>query len=224
MTPENEALGLARLNAILDQWNADQEATYTVTYPTFTTTSGLSPHTIGLAANSPTWTVTTNRPVAIMAANRWQGSGTTLVRIPITIHLDQQWWVAQSTPNIQSGIPTDLYYSPTWPNGSVYLWPVPNDAFTVELQVRLVLAQLSLSDTFTMPPGYLRALMLTLAEDLTTPLTQPLAPSLVKKAADARALIFGVNTAPVRIRTNPIGSQTSWGFNWRSRTGGGAHY
>lgn len=222
VSPQIQALALLRLNSILDLWNAKREATYTVTYPTFTTTDALSPHTIG--PSGATWTVSTQRPMEILAANRILSSGTSLARIPLNIR-DQQWWINQPTPNIEDGIPTDLYYSPSWPNGSVYLWPVPNAAFTMELQVRTILGQLATADDFSLPPGYQRALTLTLAEDLTSPLSVPLSVSLVQKGRDARSAIFGANDGPVRIVTRDAGMPSagtrSGGFNWRTGTGGG---
>ena len=215
------SLGLVRFNSLIDLANAEQIATYAVTFPTFSTTSGLSPHTIG--PTGATWTVT-QRPVAILAANRLQGSGVTLVRIPINIR-DKAWWMAQSTPNVQDGIPTDLFYDPTWDNGSVYLWPVPDAVFTIELMVRLVLSQVTaatITTTLSMPPAMYRWLMLTLAEDLCTPLSQTWTPTQAKKLAKATTAYFGNNNPPIRIATRdsgmPSGSRgPSACFNWRSR-------
>lgn len=219
-----QTLALRRVNAILDLWNAQQEATYNVTFPTFTLTPLLSPHTIG--PSGATFTVTGNRPMAIIGANLQIGNGTSLVNIPINIR-DDAWWLAQPVPNIQSGIPTDLYYSADWPNGSLYFWPVPNTAYGVQLEVRQVLAALALGTTFTMPPGYQRALTLTLAEDLATPFSVPMPPALPLKARMARAAVFGSNTnnTPVRIQTLQAGMPGSGtlgsGFNWLSGRGGG---
>lgn len=226
--PEMLDLALLRCNSILDQWNAEQIATYNVDFSTFSTTSRLSPHTIGLAANSPTWTVTTNRPVSILGANRYQGTGTGLVKIgPIEI-VDDAWWLRQPVPNIQSGIPTQLYYSPSWPNGSVYLWPVPDAVFTIELELRTVMALYAngdMSSDFSMPPGYQRALMLTLAKDLTGPLPVSWTPQQEQKLTEAMTVVFANNNAPVRIRTRQSGMMAGRGmsgaFNWRSRTSTG---
>lgn len=227
--PEMLDLALLRCNSILNLWNAQQIATYNVDFSTFSTTSGLSPHTIGLAANSPTWTVTTNRPVSILGANRIIGTGTSLVKIPITL-VDDAWWLKQSVPNIQTSIPTQLYFSPGWPNGSVYLWPVPNAVFTIELELRTVMAEFAsggLSSDFSMPPGYQRALTLTLAKDLTGPLPVSWSTDQEQKLTAATAIIFANNNPPVRIRTRQSGMMSRRGgmsgaFNWRSRQPSGS--
>lgn len=222
--PNAQSLALLRYNSILDQWNAQALAVYTVTFPTFSTVSGLNPHTIGPTTGT---FVVTQRPVSILAANRILSSGTSLAKIPITVR-DKDWYFANAVPNIQSGIPTDLYYSPSWENGSIYFWPVPNAVFTVELEVRLVLSQVTEADigaTVTWPPGYQRALMLTLAEDLVTPFTVPMPPKLEGLAREARGVIFANNNALVRIQTRqsgmPGGSGRGGGFNFRTGTGGG---
>lgn len=213
------SLGLTRFNGIVDLWNAQKIASYNVTFPTFSTTSGLSPHTIG--PTGATWTVT-QRPVAIIGANLRIGSGQTLTRLPITIR-DEAWWLAQAAPNIQSGVPTDLYYAPSWGNGSVYLWPVPNAVLTIELEVRLVLSQIAASAItadLSLPQGYSRALMLTLAEDLAGPLSQPWTPTHAQKKQQACSAVFANNNLPMRIRTRDSGmpSGRPSAFNWRSRT------
>lgn len=225
--PDLETLGLTRLNGILNQRNAQQISVYAVLFPTFTTTSGLSPHTIGVTANSPTWTVTGNRPVDIIGANYQMGSGVSLLNIGPLKKRDRAWWLAQSLPQLQTGIPTDFYYEPTWPNGSVYLWPVPNAAYVVQLETRVVLdeiAEADITDPFSMPPGYQRDLMLSLAEDLTGALSVPMPQDLPRKAREARAIVQGNNNPSVRIRTRDAGmpgGRWSGGYNYKLGTGGG---
>jgi hypothetical protein len=222
VTPvELQTLGMTRLNGILDEWNATRIATYEASFTEWTLTPALDPHTIG-----PTGTfVVTQRPVRILGANLTIGTGTSLVRYRIDVR-DAKWWEDQPVPNIQSSVPTDLYYSADWPNGSLYFWPVPTAAYGVELVVAFVLAQLTVNSAFSMPPGYQRALMLTLAEDLLSPLSQPANPMLMEKARKARAAVFGNNNDPVRIRTRDAGmpggiTGGSGGFNWRTGQGGG---
>lgn len=225
--PNFQSLALLRLNAILDQLNSDRQATYNVVFPTFTLTPNLSPHTIGPSA--ATFTVS-QRPVEILGANLLLSPGTTSeVRIPIDV-VDDAWWLSQPVPNIKASIPTAVYYSPDMPNGSLYFWPVPNTAYGLELEVRFVLAAIAQSDLGTtitvLPPGYQRALTLTLAEDLVTPFTVPMPQDLPGKAAKARAIIFQTNNQPVRIATRDAGMPggrgvTRGGFNWMTGTGGG---
>lgn len=222
---ELQELARVRYNGIINQRNARQAWAYAITFPTYTTTGGLSPHTIG---PSGTWTVT-SRPVEVLGANQQINSGTSLVNIgPLNLR-DREWWLRQAVPNIQSGVPTDLYYEPTWPNGSLYFWPVPNAAYVVQLELRTILSEIVVADVttdFSLPPGYQRDLTLTLAEDLCGPLTLPVPGSLTKKAQEARGITQSNNNPPVRIRTRQSGmpgglAGSSGGFNWRSGKGSG---
>jgi hypothetical protein len=228
--PDLQTLGLTRYNSILNQRNAARMSVYATLFPTFTTTSGLSPHTIGLTANSPTWTVTGNRPVDIDGANMQQGSGVSLLNIGPLVKRDRAWWLANALPQLQSGIPTDFYYEPTWPNGSVYLWPVPNAAITMQLELRVVLlevAEADITNDFSLPPGYQRDLTLTLAEDLCGPLSVPMPAHLPIKAREARAIVQGNNNPPLRIATWDFGmpgapsGNDGYGFNYLTGKGAG---
>lgn len=212
-------LGRVRYNSLVDLLNAQQIGTYELTFPTFTFTPLLSPHTIG-----PTGTfVVTQRPVAIIGANVLLSSGTDLTRTPINPR-NYQWWLAQPSPNITSGLPTDLYYETAWPNGKIYFWPTPTIAYDVELLVRLVLGQVTsaaLTTDLSLPPALYRTLMLMLAEDLSGPLSQQWSPSQAKKKQDACSAYFANNNAPIRIQTRDSGmpgrSNGSGYFNWRAR-------
>lgn len=203
---------LTKLARLLDNWNAERAAVYATAFATYTMTAGLSPHTIG--PTLATW-FATQRPVAIYGASLVLTGGSTGVFTGITLR-DAQWWNAQSTPELESTYPTDLYYQPDWPNGSLFFWPVPQAAYDVQLQIRVVLAELALDDVVTMPPGYLDATILTLAEDLCSAFGVPIPPTLPSKAAKARARIFANNDVTPRLRTQDAGMPSRAGgwFNW----------
>ena len=204
---------LGKLNRLLDNWNAERQAVYAEQYATYTLVPGTSPHTIGPAASSPTWTAA-QRPVSIDSVLLNLGGD---VYTPIRLR-DAQWYDAQLTPAITSDIPTDCYYNPAWPLGQLYFWPVPSTAYDVELQTRVVLANVTLPQTFTLPPGYQDAVTLTLAESLVPAFGRPGNADLSAAAAKARARIFANNVQTPRLRTQDAGMPVSGGprpyFNW----------
>lgn len=203
--PGDEAVFiLGKLNRLLDSWNAKQAAVYGDFFSLFTLTPNLQPHTIGIAANAPTFSVASSRPQTIDGANIVTGSGTSQVRYELDL-VDEDWWKSQSVRNVTSPIPSALYYANDWPNGSIYLWPVPSTAYTLELMFRLVLAQLALTDTFTLPPGYWDAITLTLAESISTPYEKQVPPDFALRARQARALVFDANDETPRISTRDAG-------------------
>lgn len=222
LDPGDATIGLGLLNRLLDNWNADQRAVYGSQIFTGTLTPSLNPHTIGIAANSPTFTVTTNRPESIDQANLIIGSGVSAYRVPLTLR-DRQWWMSLTLPNQTSTIPTDLYYEPAWPNGQIYLSLVPSAAYTLECLFRVVLAQLALATTFTLPPGYEDAITLTLQEELLVPYhvtDQAVLAVLPKQAREARARVFAANAQVPRLRTVDSGMPSGPGVGgWDYRTG-----
>lgn len=184
---------LGKLNRIFDNWNTDARAIYAAAFTRYVLTPSLSPHTIG--PDSATFTVT-QRPQAIDGASLLIGSGVSLVRLPIKVR-DKAWWQTVRVPNLQSNIPLDVYYEPTWPNGALNFWPVPSVAYAVELRTNLVLAQVALTDSFWLPPGYRDAVTLTLAESLIVPFkVRDVPPKLESDALQARARVFDANDPP----------------------------
>lgn len=204
---------LSKGNRLIDNWNAKQEAIFAVDFLTFTLIAGTQPLTIGPSAANFT---VTQRPVSIDAANVIIDNN---IRVPLTVHTDPQWWMSVQTPAVQTSLSSDLYYNPTWPNGSIYLWCLQSYPYTLELLVRKVLAELAFATNIVMPQGYWDALILTLAEDCAAPLQVQLPPLLPKKASDARAQVFANNTVVPTIQTaqpgmvaRGRGRRSNWNF------------
>lgn len=213
-------LALDKANRIINNWNADHGAAYVEEFAGHTLTPNLNPHTIG--SSGATFTVT-QRPVSIEIANLNIG-GSPATRLPITI-VNEEQYAAITVRALTSTIPLYLYYAAGWPNGSIYLWPVPTAAYSLELWTRNVLSSLTAAGTVTLPPGYEDALILTVAEGLVGPLTLPMPSALPSQAAAARGRVWANNTMIPTLTTvdsgMPHGNPTSSAFNWRTGTGGG---
>lgn len=205
--------GLSKLTRLFDNWNAERAGVYATRFATHTLVPALQPHTIGPTAYSPTFIVT-QRPVAIEWANLVVPSSPTSTRYQITIRTSE-WWGQLSSPGLSTSMPTDLYYSPDWPLGRLYLWPVPTAAYGLELNTRIVLADLGLDDEVYLPPGYRDAITRTLGEMLAP--SYPPAVADAVEAAKARARIFANNDVTPRLATADYGTQSSatW-INWRT--------
>jgi len=207
---EDAAFVLSKLNRILDNLNAERQAVYESVFATYTLTPALQPHTIG-----PTGTfVVTQRPVTIEAANLVDTTVTPNVRIPLTLR-DDAWWASVAVQGLTGTYPTDLVYSPGWPNGELTLWPVPTTALGLELQSRLVLAEVALTTTFSMPPGYRDMLILTLAEDCIGAYGRPVPSMLPSRAAAARHRVNVNNVQIPVLQTQDSGMPGGKGYyNW----------
>lgn len=218
--------GLQQYNRLLDQWNAVRDAVYVESFAQHTLTAGLNPHTFG--PSGATFTVT-QRPVSIEAVRLVLTGQTPSTRLLIMSH-DWPWYADVSVPALSTSIPTHAYYAPNWPNGSLYLWPVPDTAYPIEVWRRVLLAEIVIADignTFSLPPGYRDAIVRTLAENIALAMNVPVPASLSQKAADARAIIFANNVVIPKIQTRDSGMPNSGhggDYNYLTNLGGGRRW
>lgn len=175
---------------------------------------GLSLQTIGPDITpAPNFLLSVERPVRIVSANVIQQNVQPVVRFPIKPR-DKDWWAKQRVQTIQTTLPTDFYYRPDWPLGAIFFWPVPNFAYQVEFEIETVIALtdaagVSLTTAFAMPPGYMLALTLTLAEAICNAYEKTVSPQLARLALQARQAIIGNNTAPPRISLDDFGAPST---------------
>jgi hypothetical protein len=185
----DEALGgtdaanfLGVLNSMLDSWNTQRLFIVSV-QEVVQNVSGL-PITIG-----PSGTIVMARPVRMEdgAFIRLNGAD-----FGIT-------WVERVEYDsiVQKAQPGDLacygYYEPALPDGRIYLWPFPQTAVELHLQLMTQLtAFANLATNYVLAPGYQRALEYSLAEEL-APGRRPLTPDVMRQAANARRVIRRLN-------------------------------
>lgn len=208
---------LAKLNRILDNWNCDERAVYAEIENHAVLTPSLSPHLVGPAGSGGGFIIS-QRPESVESVAIVDTTQTPNVSIPTRLR-DFQWYARQPVPGTTSTIAVDVYYEPDWPNGKFWLWPVPTIAYTLSWWSRTVLAQLALTDVFSLPPGYQDAITLTLAEDLCPMYEQDVPPSLERKATAARARVFGQNAFTPKLATADYGMNTGNdgpSFLWRT--------
>lgn len=180
--------GLKKLNRIIGVWNTKGVALPAVTIATYTATSSLQPHTIG--PSGATWTAA--RPTEVLEVNQILGSGTSAYRLPIAL-LDEPTFNNIRLKSFANAYPQVAWFNPTETKASLYFWPIPSSAITIELITRLALTALTLSTTFTMPDGYQQALTLTLAESLASAYQKQVPQQVAKEAREARTAIFDLN-------------------------------
>jgi hypothetical protein len=176
------------LNGLVGTWNTDR--LFVVATTTASATVSASPVSIGAGQ-----TIDTPRPIRIESA--WVRSAGVDYSLDLLTSAQYDSLSDKST----SGNPSQAYYSPTVPYGSLYLYPVPSSA---SLYVR-VMSQLSefadLATDYDLAPGYKRALELSLAEEL-APGRRALDPQIARAAMNARRSIRKANFEPPQMNTH----------------------
>lgn len=217
-TPSSDLVdaGLRLINRINDRWAARRIIAFNVDFTAYTFVPNLSPHTIG--PSGATFTVS-QRPVTIESASVILTTSNPPVDVPMNVR-DDDWWANQSVKSLTSTFPTDVYYSPGWPNGSLFFWPIPTTAYGVRLETWTLISQYASSaDTFSMPPGYWDALTLALAVKWAPRFPGiGTSPDLLRQYEEAMRAIEGNNSQSPRMMTAEAGQgnrRQSSMFNWQ---------
>jgi hypothetical protein len=217
----DQNLAVRRCNRIIDSWFARKVYAFSQTFAYYTLTPNHAPHLIGPGLSSPDFATPNGatRPTVINSASLVLTGSTPSVDAPMNIR-DKDWWANERVKSLTSNVPTDLYYEPDFVSGQLNFWPVPAYAYGVRLEMLVAFAQIptsggspNLSATFSAPPGYELALLLTLAEELCTAYEKPVPLQLAKQAARARTAILTNNI------NSPRTSSADWGTRgrWRAR-------
>lgn len=202
---------LRKLNRMFDRWAAKSVMAYNVSFQEFIPTPNHTPHTIGPTGDF----VVDQRPVTIESAQFRLSSGSgqnPAVWTQINIQ-DDDWWAQQTIPDLQSSIITNLYYSPDWPNGKIYFWPVPQGSNPVKLELWGLLGAAysngtvndTLNTTISLPVGYWDTVINNLAVEIGPAFNAPPNAVLMENARKGLIAIQGNNAESPRIQTMDFG-------------------
>lgn len=170
----------------------------------------------------PNYLTSNQRPEKIVDANIILNNLTPIVKVPLSIR-DKDWWIANSIPSVPTSIPTDLFYDPLFPNGQIYLWPLQNVNYGLELEVWTNLAQVvSPTQQFWLPQGYEDAVTYGLAVAMAPSFGRPLDATLAALAVNAKGKIQERNSRMPKLSTRdggiPRGNRGGTLFNWLNGT------
>ena len=152
--PEDAALGLRRLNQILQTW-ANSPLSLPVLTEISVTLTTAQEYTIG-----PSGGTVALRPVKVVSATALDTSGN---EHPVGVINDAQW--AQIfDKSVSGGAPLYVWYEATSTNGTAHVYPIAA-GYTLVLRCQALLTSFASTGTaFTLPEGYEAALYLTLAQ------------------------------------------------------------
>tara|TARA_R110000787_G_scaffold72632_2_gene161941 strand:+ start:209 stop:919 length:711 start_codon:yes stop_codon:yes gene_type:complete len=197
--------GLTTMNDLIDSWSLDHSYVYTVRTDTLTWTANNESRTIGASGN-----FVTTRPVKIHPSTYYTDvNGNDYQFTQIATRAGYTSIVDKGTT---STLPQYMYYEPSFPNGTIYIWPVPDASITIQLSSREQLSSLALLTTaVSFPPGYKQAFVTSLAEEIAAEFGVAVPPEVGKSAFKARTKVRRAN------RRTPI-SQVEAGLINSSRS------
>lgn len=186
-TSDEAVDGLAALNAMLDEWTTEQLMAYAKTLDSIPLTAGLATYTLGA-----TGSIVTIRPDTISETSYIESQG---VSYPLDIFTLEEY-NALPQKSISASVPTALWYNPTFPNGTLTVYPVPSAVSTLKLWSIKPVSYVNLTDEVALPPAYENAITMNLACHLAIEFGVAPNPTLMKKAALAKSKIKRKNYEP----------------------------
>ena len=189
---EDAADALAALNRLIDQWAAERLQIYTITRTPWTIVSGTQNYAVGTGV-----TVNVARPVYVEHVSYLDTTLSPNQEIPLG-ELTDAGYQQTSVKALTGSAPTSFYYNPTYPTGTISLFPVPTSS-TLQgvLYSPVAVARFAAtSDTVALPPGYEEMIVTSLALRLATPYGRQPDPMLLDRQREARAIVKRSNWRP----------------------------
>lgn len=187
--------GMLFLNDMVDSWSLDSLYIYAQEHLSKACAPGTAQVTIG-----PSGDIVADRPYRIESGAYFRVSNLDY-RME---HIDRIDYDIIVNKSVQATYPNVFWYEPTMPDGVMHIWPVLASAATLFVPVNIQLTQFASPTTqYTLPPGFKRALVYSLAEEMASTY-RPCPPDVTRIAIKARTAIRRVNA---RIPTMAIPSE-----------------
>ena len=221
------------LNVIKDSWGSEGLMVYASTREAFPLTIGKQSYLWGVVPSyfqapyydpqyfaGQTGDFPTQRPERILGAFLTDINGN---RYPISIE-SQETYDAVTNPDNQ-GLPYMIYYDPTWPLSTVYVYYTAGDNYTLNIDSEKELPDfVNLTDTVNYPAQFRKVLKYQGALEACGPFERTPSALVVKEAAEGKLVVKRIKASnlckPVR---NPLFPTPSLGFYRRTidiRSGG----
>jgi hypothetical protein len=169
--------GFARLNILVDAWNADPLNHYAVLSEQVTLSSGVGSYTLGVGGS-----FSATRPVVIESANIILSG----LKHPMDL-INKAAYDAILEPTGEMTVPRKLYSDGAFPTTTIKIWPVPSGTPDLEINSPFIIPAFgALNSAVSLPPAYYKALLYTLAVDIAPSFRLQLDPSLPQIALDAQ--------------------------------------
>jgi hypothetical protein len=156
VTPSTDELndGLTALNAMLDSFSNERLETYQIVQNSVALVAGTASYAIGAAQ-----TIAVARPTNINSAFVRQ----TASNIDYALEIITREAYDRIVYKPVQSIPSQLFYDPGYPFGTIWLWPKPSAGLTLYFDTWQLFPTYVLSTTIALPQGYERMIKYNLA-------------------------------------------------------------
>lgn len=195
---DDGALALNRLNQLLSSWNNPTTLVKRVKVLSVTLTSGDNSYTIGATGD-----FVYHRPIRVRKAVLVEAGTTPARRHPVRVLTREQYADIATRDDTGGSLVTAIWIDEDFPNATLRTYPKPGAAHQLEIHTEDEWAAFSaLSDAFTAPDGWERAVGWKLAEELALPFGVVWSPQHDKLAREAMAHVQQPRQKSPRIRTD----------------------
>jgi hypothetical protein len=196
-TPSSETMtdGLSVFNMLLDSWSLESLSVFTTQEQVFSWGAGQASRTIGATGN-----FVGIRPTIVQSSSFLRISNNDYTLTLLT----EPEYNGIVNKSIGSTIPDSLFVEPTYPNSTLYLYPVPSQ--TVELHLispKPFTSIANLSDLLSYPPGYNRAFLYNLACELASFFGVEPSPTVQRIAATSKENLRRINDPMIELSMPP---------------------
>lgn len=208
ITPQAETLAqaLVAFNSFVDALAANRLMLYGEQRTTWVIVPGQQDYLVG-----PGQDIDRQRPVFLeqlgnVSPLRFIDTNNDNNELPLTLLTDQQWR-AISLKGMPCSLPSNAYYNPTYPYGTVSLWQVPTSSSLLGVMYApTAMNEFAYDDLITLPPGYRRFLITNLAIELCAEFEREPPRTLPELAQQAKADVERSNIRLMDMSTDPMWS------------------
>ena len=182
---------LRSLNNMIDAWNVERLALYTVQESTLSTASGS--FTIGSGGS-----INVARPVKLEDDCYFRSSGQDY---PL-VQMSAEQYSQLAEKSLATGWPTHIYFDAQVPLATCYLWPQQTSAIELHIRYAQPLTEYAtLSTDYDLPPGYRKAISCNLSVELNSgKFPRAIEPRRLQIAASSKRNIKRINRPAIRLQ------------------------
>ena len=185
---------LDTLNALIDEWANEKLMVSGATLDQITLTPNVATYTIGATGGT-----VSNYPITIDEASYIQYGS---LSYPLQL-LTLEQYNALTLKSLSTLIPDSLWYNPTFPNGTITLYPTPAAVMTLNLwSWKQIASFTSLTNLIALPPGYENALVYNLAVMQAPEYGVQVTNDIARIAMNSKTKLKRVNFVPVILKSD----------------------